>query len=299
MLSHIKGAGRMNITRIEYFLMAAKYMSFTKAAAQLYITQPSLSKQIAILEEELGQKLFERNKKNLRLTYAGKLMYAEFERVLPQITAVIEKVRQINNDSVGILVLACVESLYISNKMTETIRKFSTEFKEIDLFFERCSFETIRNRLNDGTIDVAFTISNQIKNPDEFNVVEIEQRRRYIILSSSHKLAHKETLNIADLKDETIIMMDREKSLVTNDDIYDAFRESGYFPKIRYAPSNETILDYLEFGSGIAFLDKSIIENRKNRLKCYPTSLKSRFSLVCIWKKENANPVLLEFTKRL
>ena len=45
----------MNITRIEYFLMAAKYMSFTKAAAQLYITQPSLSKQIAILEEELGR----------------------------------------------------------------------------------------------------------------------------------------------------------------------------------------------------------------------------------------------------
>jgi DNA-binding transcriptional LysR family regulator len=52
----------MNITRIEYFLMTAKYMSFTKAAAQLYITQPSLSKQIAILEEELGQKLFERSK---------------------------------------------------------------------------------------------------------------------------------------------------------------------------------------------------------------------------------------------
>jgi DNA-binding transcriptional LysR family regulator len=123
--------------------------------------------------------------------------------------------------------------------------------------------------------------------------------KRYIILSTSHRLAHKETISIADLKNETIIMMDREKSLVTNDDIYDAFRELGYFPKIRYAPSNETLLDYLEFGSGIAFLDKSMIENRKNRLKCYPSSLKSCFSLVCIWKKENTNPVLQEFTKRL
>ncbi len=289
----------MNITRIEYFLMAAKYMNFTKAAAQLYITQPSLSKQIAILEEELGQKLFERSKKNISLTYAGKLMYTEFERILPQITSVIEKVRQINNEAVGILVLACVESLYISNKMTEIISKFSEEFREIDLFYERCSFETIRNRLNDGTIDIAITISNQIKNPDEFNVVEIEQRKRYIILSSNHKLAKKESLSIADLKGETIIMMEREKSLVTNDDIYDAFRELGYFPKIRYAPSNETILDYLEFGSGIAFLDKSMIENRKDRLKCYPTSLKSCFSLVCIWKKENTNPALQEFTKYL
>lgn len=289
----------MNIKRIEYFLMAAKYMSFTKAAAQLYITQPSLSKQIAILEDELGQKLFERNKKNMRLTHAGKLMYAEFEKVMPQITAVIEKVRQINNDSVGILVLGCVESLYISNKMSEIIRQFATEYKDIDLFFERCNFETIRNRLNDGTIDVAFTISNQIKNPDEFNIVELEQRRRYIILSASHTLAHKKTLDFTDLKDETIIMLDREKSLVTNDDIFDAFRAAGFYPKIRYAPSNETILDYLEFGSGIAFLDKSIIENRINRLKCYPTALSSRFSLVCIWKKDNTNPALLEFTKRL
>ena len=87
----------INITRIEYFLMAAKYMNFTKAANLLYISQPSLSKQIAILEEELGQQLFDRSKRNLTLTPAGRVLCSGFEKLMPEIESLVEKVKQIKN----------------------------------------------------------------------------------------------------------------------------------------------------------------------------------------------------------
>lgn len=289
----------INITRIEYFLMAAKYMNFTKAANLLYISQPSLSKQIAILEEELGQQLFDRSKRNLTLTPAGRVLYSGFEKLMPEIESLVEKVKQIKNDAYDILYVGCVESIYLSNSVIKALGEFSANSKNVELIFERCDFDTIRKKTMDGTFDVSLTISHQISNMKDIESIIIEKRKRYLILSVNHRLADRERVGFQDLKDETFILMDKEKSLVSYDDIFSACRENGYFPRIRYAPNNETILDYLEIGAGVAFLDKSIIENRSKRLKYIPINIGRGFNLVCIWKKNNDNPVLKEFVKHL
>jgi DNA-binding transcriptional LysR family regulator len=289
----------MNITRIEYFLMTAKYMNFTKAANLLYISQPSLSKQIAILEEELGQQLFDRTKRNLTLTPAGKVLYSGFDRLMPEFKSLVEKVKQIKNDDYAMLYIGCVESIYLSNAVIKALGEFSAKNNRVDLIFERSDFDGIRKKTMDGTIDVAFTISHQIENMKEVDSVEIEKRKRYIILSANHRLAGRAEISFEDLIDETFILMDKDKSLVSYDDILGKCREIGYFPKIRYAPNNETILDYLELGVGVAFLDKSIIENRSKRLKYFPINLGCAFSLICIWRKNNDNPILRELVKYL
>lgn len=289
----------MNITRIEYFLMTAKYMSFTKAANLLYISQPSLSKQIAVLEEELGQQLFDRTKRTLTLTPAGKVLYSGFEKLMPEIESLVEKIKQIKNDDYAMLCIGCVESIYLSNAVIKMLGEFSAKNNNVDLIFERCDFDGIRKKTMDGTFDVAFTISHQIEKMNDIESTEIEKRKRYVILSSNHRLAESAEINFKDLKDETFILMDKDKSLVAYDDIFDACRDIGYFPKIRYAPNNETILDYLEIGVGVAFLDKSIIENRSKRLTSFPINIGCGFSLVCIWKKNNNSPVLKEFIKYL
>lgn len=289
----------INITRIEYFLMTAKYMNFTKAANLLYISQPSLSKQIAILEEELGQQLFDRSKRNLTLTPAGKVLCSGFEKLMPEIESLIEKVKQIKNDAYDILCVGCVESIYLSNSVIKALGEFSANYKNVELIFERCDFDAIRKKTMDGTFDVSFTISHQINSMKDIESILIEKRKRYLILSVNHRLAGRERVGFQDLKDETFILMDKEKSLVSYDDIFSACRENGYFPRIRYAPNNETILDYLEIGAGVAFLDKSIIENRSKRLKYIPLNFGKGFNLVCIWKKSNDNPVLKEFVKHL
>lgn len=289
----------MNLTRIEYFLTAAEYMNFTKAASVLYISQPSLSKQIALLEEEVDAKLFTRSKKGLQLTRAGKEMYAEFIRLLPEINMAVEKVHSAKNGASGSLKIGFVEAVSIGDTVTKMIWDFTNRMKDIDLFVERCTFKDLRNKILDGSLDVAFTLSPQINRMRDIECVEIEQRKRYIILSINHPLAKKDHVGFEDLKDEVFVLIERDKALVTYDDITGACRAAGYTPKIRYAPNNISLLDYIELSSCVAFLDKSFTENRKDRLKCFPTDLDTRFSLVCIWKQGNENPLLEEFLKEL
>ena len=224
----------INITRIEYFLMAAKYMNFTKAANLLYISQPSLSKQIAILEEELGQQLFDRSKRNLTLTPAGRVLCSGFEKLMPEIESLVEKVKQIKNDAYDILYVGCVESIYLSNSVIKALGEFSANSKNVELIFERCDFDTIRKKTMDGTFDVSLTISHQISH--ERHRKHYHREKEKILNSVGQPQTGRQGAGrLQDLKDETFILMDKEKSLVSYDDIFSACRENGYFPRIRYA----------------------------------------------------------------
>ena len=71
----------MNIIQMKYFITAARTLSFTKAAQQLYITQPALSRQILSMEKELNLQLFIRTGRNVRLTPAGRILFERFQTI--------------------------------------------------------------------------------------------------------------------------------------------------------------------------------------------------------------------------
>ena len=289
----------MNFTRIEYFLAAAKYLNFTKAASVLYISQPSLSKQIALLEDELGVSLFERLPRALKLTAAGKLLNYEFTRLMPEIDSITEKVKRMKNEKLETLFIGCVESIHLGEIASESVRNFSTKAKNVELFIERYGFEALHNKIIDGSIDAAFTVSTQIGRLKNILYTEIEQRERYIIMSTNHRLATKNEIEIEDLRNETFVLHGKSISMALSEDLIEECEKYGFSPRIRYAPDIDSLLDYVELTDGIAFLDKSITENRLGRLKYYPTKTKKQFCLVCIWKKGNRNPALREFIKHL
>ncbi|MCL2045629.1 MAG: LysR family transcriptional regulator [Oscillospiraceae bacterium] len=285
----------MNFTRIEYFLAAAKYLNFTKAANVLYISQPSLSKQIALLEDELGVTLFNRLPRALQLTPAGKLLNYEFNRLMPEIDAITEKVKRLRDESIKTLFLGCVESIHLGTKASEAIRSYTSKSKDVEFFIERYDFETLNSKLTDGSIDIAFTISTEIGKMKDIVTVQVDERERYIIMSTEHRLAVKEDIKISDLRDEVFVLHGKAISQASSDDLIEVCAKYGFHPKIRYAHDIDALLDYVEFVDGIAFQDKSITENRLGRLKYFPTEEKKRFDLICMWKKGNKNPALKEF----
>ena len=289
----------MNFTRIEYFLAAAKYLNFTKAANVLYISQPSLSKQIALLEDELDLPLFDRSARALKLTQAGRQLCLEYSRLMPEIEAITEKVKRMKENQRDPFFIGCVESIFLGREASKMLRDFTSQAAGVETFIERHGFETLHNKVMDGSIDAAFTISAQIGKLKDIEYVSIEKRARYIILSSEHRLASLDEIEIEDLRGETFVLHSKSDSVVFSGDIIEACEKSGFSPKLLYAPNTDTILDYIELTGCIGFFDKSIIENRLGRLKYYPTKLKREFDLVCVWKKGNKNPALKKFKKLL
>ena len=196
----------MNLSRIEYFLAAAEHLNFTRAANALYITQPSLSKQIALLEDELGGPLFIRNPRDLQLTPAGKLLSHELSKIMPEIDAITEKVKRIINEKCEVLCIGCVETVFLGEKATNIVSEFASNEPDIELFIERHGFDALHNKITNGTIDAAFTFSTQIGKMKDIVNVEIDQRLRHVIVSKKHRLASFDKVGVEDIRNETFAL---------------------------------------------------------------------------------------------
>ena len=289
----------MNLSRIEYFLAAAEYLNFTRAAKALYITQPSLSKQIALLEDELGGPLFNRRPRDLQLTPAGKLLFYEFNKMMPEIGAITEKVKRLITEKCEVLCIGCVETVFLGEAATNIVSEFASKEPDVELFIERHGFDALHNKIVNGTIDAAFTFSTQIGKMKDITSVEIEQRQRYTIVSKRHRLASFDKVEVEDFRDETFALYSQSDPMALCDDILAQCAKLGFYPKIRNAPTIDALLDYIELAGCVAFLDKSITEIRFDRLKYFPTAVEKPFSLVCIWSRSNRNPALRKFIEHL
>src|SRR5215468_11139710 len=103
----------MELRHLRYFVAVAELLNFTKAAAKLRVAQPSFSRQIHDLEEELGVSLLERNSRFVRLTGAGEAFATEARAVLQQAEAAVQKARAFANSNHGHLNLGYASSLTV------------------------------------------------------------------------------------------------------------------------------------------------------------------------------------------
>lgn len=95
--------GLMDIRQLRYFITVAEHLNFTKAANQLYVAQSAISQQIADLEDQVGVKLFIRNKRSVKLTPAGSVFLKEAIEIVEKTSGAIEKAKQTDEGIIGSL----------------------------------------------------------------------------------------------------------------------------------------------------------------------------------------------------
>lgn len=293
----------MNLLRIEYFMKVAQCLNFTMAAQLLFITQPALSRQIALFEKEIGVELFDRTRKTLKLTEAGKILLAELEKINiarfnKQIHSAINKAKSEADRSKNIISLGCVSGINIGSTVSRTLMNFASKFSNVTFNIIYSDFRSLNEKLMDGSIDVAVTLSFHLGEFSDISYLKLEQRRHYVTMSINHKLANEKKLKLEDLKNETFLLLEEA---VRNLDLLKPLyhKDTSFKPTIKYLPNNETILKNIEFGLGISFYDKSIGETRAGKLKFVPYEESEEFYLVCVWRKDNPNKALPLFIELL
>lgn len=142
----------MDLRLLEYFLAVAKVGNITKAAQQLHVTQPTISRQLTDLEERLGTPLLVRGKRQVTLTDAGVLFQQRAEEIL----SLMEKTRrdlQDQNDLVGgVVALGCVESC-ASRMLPEVLGAFSERYPKVRYELYSADGDDIREKLDRGELD--------------------------------------------------------------------------------------------------------------------------------------------------
>lgn len=219
----------MEINKLRTFVDLAKTLSFSETAENLYISQSTISKQIKGLEKELGQKLFERNNKNVTLSDYGKLILPNAKKIVLLSDWISKETSEFKNNS-GQIRLGIIPTFanYDIFKQTMNYQKLRPD---INLALQEIETNQLVNTLKQKQVDVAF-IRTLMPEKLDFEKIIIAQESFTVCLNREHTLANRRKIELADLKDENFIML--AKNSLLYEPVINLCQKAGFEPKISF-----------------------------------------------------------------
>lgn len=282
----------MNDVQIKHFIELAKCLNFTKAAQNLYIAQPALSRSIAKLEKEVGLTLFVRNKKYVRLTPAGIVMLEGYEKLIKEHNELIKKAIMLGKGESGSLTVGIIECQNTELYLPQIVEFFCKNYPGIQMKIHYDSFKELRRKLENGEADIVITQLfdlNSYKNNDIVYEIFAENQGRCIV-SKKHPLAQYEEVEAKNFVGEKLVVISNEVSQQGYNEAVNYLKYHNIeIEGIRTAATLQDIILMVEAGLGFAFWDSNSKVNsgciKLINIKDYNDIL----SLTAIWKKENYN----------
>ena len=293
----------MTTQQIHYFLEVARRLSFTNAAKALYIAQPTLSKQIAAMEDELGFKLFQRKGHRISLTSAGSLMRIELEKMEASLKTTLSQAQRLEEGTEGHISCALLDIMNPQLIALPVIERFKEKYPKVELEIVICGFQEIRKRLSEQRIDVAFTKHFELRNIANLHSIPAYAVTPSVLLPASHPLAREADLTISQLREESFVILELDECPIHTDSLVQMCIKEGFYPKIaKYANSNMTRIFYIHAGYGIALMDGEISLPPWADVAVVPMrsdlpSLQYDTYIDLAWRQDAANPVIDLFTQ--
>jgi DNA-binding transcriptional LysR family regulator len=246
----------MELRQLEAFLAVAQEHGFGRAATKLGLTQPAISIAIRKLEQELGAPLFDRFRRDARLTDAGQILLDHAQRILnlrDEAARAIEELRQLHR---GKLTIGANEStnLYLLPKM---ILAFRERYPDIKVEVFRSSSVQLPGEIKERNLD--FGIISFDPEDDELESFPLFHDELVLILPPHHRLARKRKIPFEELAKEIFVAHNVKSP--SRDYVINSFRKHGITLNIGIELSSlETIKEFVEMKLGIAIVPKLSVE---------------------------------------
>lgn len=283
----------MNITKIRYFIEVAECGNFSEAARRLYTAQPNISKQIAQMEQELGFMLFDRNKRNVKLTPAGQMMYDYLKDLPDELDSVVERARVVAHRHEAHLSIGILEGQEINALLLNRLNLAQELNPKLEIEMERSSFSNLRSGLKSGHYDMIVTLDFDVVGNDEYRCCNIYSQPPAIAIHRDHPLADQPCLTIDQLKDENFVVISPAESPVGYDRLIRQCRKSGFTPNVVKRPrSLESLILLVELGAGIAILDQGTRLSHDSAVRTVPIPGEDMF-VVAACLRDDTRPILI------
>ena len=236
----------VDIRQLEYFVAVAEQESFTKAAANVHLSQPALSKIVKNLEEELKVELFDRSTRKLKLTDAGEIVYQEALKLTASLTDLTLRLDNLMNSPTGTIRIG-IPPLIGTLFFPSIARSFHNQYPKISL--ELVEF------VEEEKVDIAIIVL-PVNNP-KFEIYPFIQEEFAFFCAKTHKFANRTSLSLKELSEEKFILFSKQFTL--HDRIIWECVNAGFTPSVPYESSQWDLISELvaeEFG--IAILPQSI-----------------------------------------
>lgn len=191
---------------LRYFMTAAEELHFTRAAERLFVSQPALSKQIRMLERQLGAPLFERAAQGVRLTPVGAALLPHARRVLAEWDAAWETVARVSGEQRATLVVGMSTSPGRGGMLPAIRSRFTALHPQATVRLRQVGWEDSTAGLADGSADVAF-VWLPIPDAERYTWTVVAEEPRVVAMPETHRLAGHEVVDFAELLDEPFLAL--------------------------------------------------------------------------------------------
>lgn len=194
---------------LHYFLTVARERNITNAAKALHITQPTLSRQMALLEQEIGAKLFFRDSRPLSLTDEGLLLRRRAEEILELIEKTEAEIAVQEEQVEGTISIGCGELASVK-LLTELMADFSQQHSQVMFDIYTANADQIKRRMDDGLTDLGLLL--EPVDIERYEYIRMPVKERWAaVMPSGVPLARREHVTAKDLADIPVIMPSRQK----------------------------------------------------------------------------------------
>jgi len=247
----------MDFYQLLYFRKVAEARSVSRAAEELLITQPAVSKQMKALEDELGEKLFDRIGKKVFLTKAGEVLYSHCERILRSADDAKKAVKALSLECSGELVIGTSDHISL-HRLPHVLKSYVSAYPRVDLKLRCHRSETILEMVGQNLVDLGVITLPKVAG----NLISmvIWEDPMSLVFPKKHPLASLKNIKLKDIVTYGMILP--ERGTTTRSSIDRAFSRRGLAPNVAMEVAYiETIKGLVKAGLGISILPDKAVEH--------------------------------------
>lgn len=284
----------MNTYQMKLFLEAVKCMNFTEAAERMYISQPSLSRQISSLEAELNVQLFLRGHNRISLTPAGKELYEGLSDILPMYEEVIHRTVLANQAVITALRIGILEDVLLPDILWDFSVFLQENFPNISVSLKAEGFRPLTDGLRDRQFDAIVSLANDLRDNQRVKYLVLERLPLFLVVRKEHLAAERKQLQLSEFpalfSSERFICISPESSKNASGDLQQTLLDAGIHPPIRFVRTPAEMTLQVLAGQGITIVNNHHVQANNPELRFIPIDGIAPSEIVLAWDKNNNSP---------
>ena len=244
----------MDLRQLNYFLEIAKQKSFTKASQTLHISQPTLSKMVKNLEEELEVELIDRSSRQIDLTDAGEVVYMQGEKIvesIDELSSFLYDIMHLKKGKMKIGIPPLIGMLFFP----KIIKEFRKLYPSITIRLIEYGANRVQKEVEKGNLDLGVVVMPV--DEEKFDVIPFVSEHMMLYVHYSHPLANRQSISLHELQHETFILFNEDFTL--HDRLIAECEKTGFEPNVAYESSQwDFISEMIAENLGVSIFPQSI-----------------------------------------
>lgn len=286
---------RMDIRRLKYFVAVAEELHFTNAAARLHLAQPALSQAINRLEAELGTKLLQRTRREVKLTYAGSVLLQDAKKLLRDVELAEQRVKAAESGALGILRLGFVD-IALYGALPQLLQGFNAVSPGVTVTLHSMGTVSMLSALDEGALDIGLLRPTPVRSSRvAFEVVA--QDPLVLAIPAADPLGDRPQIDMSSIESLDLIAPERTRDAVVHDMLLDYFSDLGVEVNVVTKVSSiHAALALVGGGIGVSVVPQCVGTWANDCVVFRPfTPALDPASLAVAWVPDRLDPVTLSF----